>query len=91
MYLLCVICLSYHISPFLETASPSFVRKIGVSGGATSDATYDTISSSIHSIPCAPRVGIGKYCPILILPPLFFGLGIAENCPILFRVHGELL
>jgi hypothetical protein len=89
--LLCVICLSYHISPSLETASSSFVRKIGFSRGAMSDATYNTISSSIHSIPCAPRVGIGKYCPFLILPPLFFGLGTAESCPILFRVPGELL
>jgi hypothetical protein len=50
-----------------------------------------TISSSIHSIPRAPRVSIRKYCPFLVLFPLFFGLGIAECRPILLCVQGELL
>ena len=56
-----------------------------------SDATYNTISSSIHSIPRAPRVGIGKPCPFFIFSSLFFRLGIAERRPILFRVHRKLL
>jgi hypothetical protein len=64
---------------------------IGSSGGATSDVPYNTISSSIHSIPCASRVGIGEYRPFLILSPFFFGLGIAECRPVLFRIHRELL
>jgi len=50
-----------------------------------------TISSSIHSIPCATGVGIRKPCPFLVLSPLFFGLGIAKRRPVLLRVHGELL
>jgi hypothetical protein len=52
--------------------------------------TLRTISSSIHSIPRAPRVSICKHCPFLVLSPLFFGLGITECRPILLCVHGEL-